>query len=408
LQKVSPKLALSAHFDFKDHLQRSQYNLRAWTFQEYHLANRLLIFAPDGQVYFSCKEAVFSEDVIPSKAFDSDVAMFNSAQLIKLRPDIDNRWGIYQRAVEDFTARRLSREQDILNAFAGFLRVMCPEPSVQGIPSPMFDLALIWQPRERLRRRAGFSSWSWAGWTGKIQWFDDRSLESYREPGNSESDQVISWTRWRRWIVWYGTYGVTSNQSTHLVNGPIWLAGSGPSTEAHNVRFTGQPSNFVPTESVLSHRQSDFRKPDSPVDYLQFWTISAYFDIELDRLAVLHWSSTKPASTGNGLRLFLLRDRYGNACGWILLDEGWVEKSVTKTLIRQEFILLSEGRSTHSYGQPSKPKAGDEENGFEEYNAMMIVWTEGIAERVGMGRVKKDAVQKSCSRDMKWKEIVLG
>lgn len=196
--------------------------------------------------------------------------MHDGAELIKLRPGENNLWSTYQRAVANFTVRRLSREEDILNAFAGILRMICPEPSLQGIPSPIFDIALLWQPRERLRRRSGFPSWSWAGWIGKVQWFNDRSLESYKELHNSESHQVVAWTRWRCWIVWHASHGMTSYQSAHSVDGPFRIAGLGPSTETHNMRFAGQPSNFIPSKPVLSRQLSDLENQNGPVPYLQF------------------------------------------------------------------------------------------------------------------------------------------
>ena len=83
----------------------------------------------------------------------------------------------------------------------------------------------------------------------------------------------------------------------------------------------------------------------------------------------------------------------------------------TCTPLRQEFILLSEGNSstTARLRDPAAGSDGEEEViGSEEFNAMMITWTGGIAERAGLGRLFKPALWSCCKREMKWKEILLG
>lgn len=58
----------------------------------------------------------------------------------------------------------------------------------------------------------------------------------------------------------------------------------------------------------------------------------------------------------------------------------------------------------------SETPTGDETDraDFTELNALMIGWYGGIARRVGLGRVSKDALLKSCGSTMRWKEILLG
>ncbi|KAF2184100.1 HET-domain-containing protein [Zopfia rhizophila CBS 207.26] len=410
-EHISPNLTLSAHFDYKDYLEGSIYSSRAWTFQEQQLATRLLIFASNGQVYFSCKEVVFSEEVVCEYEPGPDAAMLEGANLVKIRPDPINFWTTYRRAVESFTARRMTHEGDILNAFSGILRMICPERKLEGIPIPVFDLALLWQPRERLRRRMGFSSWSWAGWVGQVHWYEDRSIEYFHQFYDTEQDQVNAWMKTRNWIVWYSSWGSNTKSRTYIMEGPPWLCGATAREAEHQERFAGQPRNFLPTTSLLPRRLDRLENQRQHIRYLQFWTLSAYFDIKsLDKAAVIPYSSSGAEHTGDGLRVFVLRNKFQQDCGWVLLDEDWVERVNREGVRLQEFIMLSEGCHPMADQRPQnlQPYKANHLDDFKQFNAMMINWRGGIAERVGLGRVMKDALVHACGRDMKWKEILLG
>ncbi|KAF2650916.1 HET-domain-containing protein, partial [Lophiostoma macrostomum CBS 122681] len=179
-QEVSPNLTICAQFDSKDYLQNTTYNTRAWTYQEYQLANRLLIFSPNGQVYFSCKCAMHSEEVMPGANLESDAAMLEGAMSSRLQFDHGMLWSTYRSMIEEYTKRSMRREHDILNALTGILNTLVDSRHIAGLPFAIFDMALLWQPRQRLRRRRGFPSWSWAGWVGQIHWFDDGCLDTQK------------------------------------------------------------------------------------------------------------------------------------------------------------------------------------------------------------------------------------
>ncbi|PVI03415.1 hypothetical protein DM02DRAFT_697933 [Periconia macrospinosa] len=222
-ERISPNFALSLHFDFKDFLEYSTYNQRAWKMQEYQLANRLLIFASNEQVYFSCKDAVYSEDVVPGDTLEAEVAMKDGAELIKIQPDKLHLWSNYRRGVETLSSRSMTHERDILNTFRGILRTICPGNSLEGLPVSIFDMALLWQPREHLTRRVGFSSWSWAGWLGKVHRFDDGSLDDLN--GGSETEKVGTLLKEKCWIAWYSSFGKIPRSTTFHMDGPPWLRG---------------------------------------------------------------------------------------------------------------------------------------------------------------------------------------
>lgn len=106
-------------------------------------------------------------------------------------------WDLYRRAVEDYTKRKLTRESDAVDAFAGVEHIVRQSMNTKfwfGLPSFAFEQALLWNAREPLERRTQnnkdlFPSWSWAAWRGQV---------SYRGRGwkNSVLWDSLSVIRW--------------------------------------------------------------------------------------------------------------------------------------------------------------------------------------------------------------------
>jgi hypothetical protein len=354
---------------------------------------------------------VYSEEVISSKNLDSDVAMFDGAKSWKIWPNIDEPWCTYRRAVEQFTVRTLSYERDVLNAFAGFLNNMSHERCLEGLPVSTFDLALLWQPRECLRRRTEFSSWSWAGWVGGVQWFDDQCLDGCGKQFTTEKQRVDDWIKKRCWIVWHCSRGTNSKSPAFLIDGPPCIRESRSKAVTIDLGSSEHPTTIAPTPSLMSQRIEGLDQWRLDARYLQFWTMSAHFDIELDTSAVLNYTSYVSEHTGNSLRRFLLRDKDKQDCGWVILDQSWIELITVQDTRRQEFIMLSEVRVRRlekNHRSDGMATDGTDEADSIELNALMIDWYGGIAKRVGLGRVRKDALQNSCGSTMTWKEILLG
>ncbi|KAF3004782.1 hypothetical protein E8E13_002307 [Curvularia kusanoi] len=280
--KVSSALSISAHYDFKDLLEHATYNQRAWTFQEYQAARRLLVFAPNDQVYFSCKEAVYAEDVIPSTDLDTDVAMLQSAELAKLRLDPANLWATY--------------------------RANCDTPAF-------------------------------------------------------------------------------------FIDGPPWLHGTATTGDEYVKLFGGRLQNYAPTSSLLPDRLRTSKRWRRDHRFLQFWTYSIRLRIALDTYSVTRNDSLQAENTGRGLRRFSIYNQVAQCCGWVLLNESWIETVVNGTEKIQEFILLSEVDSN------------DWQFDGRAYNAMMIEWDNGIAMRAGLGQIVKEGLADS---RQEWKEILLG
>ncbi|KAJ4350321.1 uncharacterized protein N0V89_008942 [Didymosphaeria variabile] len=88
--------------------------------------------------------------------------------------DFENRdlWELYAIAVSEYTTRAMSNPLDKVRAFNGILKFLegpFGAPFFFGLPTNLFEVALLWKPRGPCSRTAlGFPSWSWAGWDAEV------------------------------------------------------------------------------------------------------------------------------------------------------------------------------------------------------------------------------------------------
>ena len=155
-------------------VSKSKWSSRGWTYQEKILSKRLLIFTPY-QTFFQCGQAIFYEDTVLERTFDSpnvDISggegMTSRRHLSKPTADMSPLQK-YSTCIEGYSCRDLTKEYDGLNAFQGVLNILRPEFSDEfhwGLPESMFDIAITWSLGNHFpeRRRHDFPSWSWLGW----------------------------------------------------------------------------------------------------------------------------------------------------------------------------------------------------------------------------------------------------
>lgn len=186
-------------------IDESVYESRGWTMQEHLLSQRCLYFT-EHQIFFRCcvgcaREAealvdglALDDDSMPS---NRDYNALNEFQTIISR-DRDGPRGIskrdistlYKAAVKIYTQRSLSFESDIVNAFFGIASALEMSHGgcvLYGLPECILDRAILWVPSattcqrspirmstlSELDRTLAFPSWSWAGWDGPVQYFDE-------------------------------------------------------------------------------------------------------------------------------------------------------------------------------------------------------------------------------------------
>jgi Heterokaryon incompatibility protein (HET) len=147
---------------------------RAWTLQEGALSKKLIVFT-DHNYLFKCKVDLFT-----------DVLGFHESPINHSTGygDFFNgtvwRFQWYAEAVETYCARAMSRQSDILHAFAGLLTRVTLRTQVKffwGIPLKSAAASLCWINESDVnQRRARFPSWSWCGWYGRVSYKHLRSL----------------------------------------------------------------------------------------------------------------------------------------------------------------------------------------------------------------------------------------
>ena len=140
------------------------------------LPRRLLSFTNYG-LEWRCLEAVSEEQ---SHRISKPLGTYRHYNVTRA----DTRWPNLKKwdnFLRSYLERELTYETDVLRAFKGIETALGDGMSGGfhfGLSEQFFDAALLWVPQEHLTLRgdAGegfsntpFTSWSWAGWKGKIQ-----------------------------------------------------------------------------------------------------------------------------------------------------------------------------------------------------------------------------------------------
>ena len=203
-------------------LEVSALDTRGWILQEQLLSRRCLYFT-SCYAYLLCGREVINEcgasqsvsfqtgerdrprsaeSVLPSSMSNP---LVNLQELVDFRSEVRQykAFAAYIKLVEKYTPRKLSYESDILDAFSGLFAVLndyFESDIISGLPASVLDLVLLWSPAARLLRRGcklltmenkyvirgqanrNFPSWSWAGWTGPIDYSLFAGFISAEEP----------------------------------------------------------------------------------------------------------------------------------------------------------------------------------------------------------------------------------
>ncbi|KAF4119990.1 Heterokaryon incompatibility protein (HET) [Geosmithia morbida] len=183
-----------------EEVRTSPWDTRGWTFQEQALSQRCLYFT-ENELFFNCIECLRREAYDIESAYERPGIKFRTGPpwwTRNLRKDPDptpyrylgDLAGTltaqdYQAAVQAYSRRTLSFPEDVLAAFEGVFnrfsrRSTCDDlvlHQTQGIPVEHMHRAMLWFPSDEAKRRLyggeasadRFSTWSWASWSGPIE-----------------------------------------------------------------------------------------------------------------------------------------------------------------------------------------------------------------------------------------------
>jgi hypothetical protein len=267
IEKCADGLHLLLHQPPEISIEASQWNKRAWTFQERLLSKRCLIFT-GGRFYFQCRSTGVSEDIFADrsgKGWSLDLLRSPLQMLSQLK--LRALW-FYARCVSLYTLRELHEPFDILSAFSGMCKLMeytMHSPFIFGLPTSHFDFALLWQPIGRSSRLnkpkhsdeqkykdMKFPSWSWCGWEGD-------GIQYAPEMVDGCLTDIRAWLLDHTWIDWHIRDG-------HGTLRRVWDKSWAKEDESTNARWKGYK---VPSDERLKNN-SDFessRFSPSPTDY---------------------------------------------------------------------------------------------------------------------------------------------
>ncbi|KAI8309668.1 hypothetical protein K4K61_001511 [Colletotrichum sp. SAR11_59] len=114
---VNPHLELMVTRPPEIYIRSSEWNERAWTFQERLLSRRCLIFT-NGRVYFQCRSTGMSEDIFGDQKGASWSLDLVDAPMQMFRQLEDRAFWVYMKCVELYTERKLTQAKDIQAAFS--------------------------------------------------------------------------------------------------------------------------------------------------------------------------------------------------------------------------------------------------------------------------------------------------
>ncbi|KAH7090415.1 heterokaryon incompatibility protein-domain-containing protein [Paraphoma chrysanthemicola] len=175
-------------------LDKTVWGSRAWTYQEYEFSDRLLIFA-NQSFYYECRKGTFYRAPL-KRVGDGSFKIRNSLWSQPI-------WR-YESHVEDYSNRKLTYPDDILNAFMAIMEDESAQSGTKfcwGLPIQNFSRALLWRQQANHNRKdvpfcrrsygcnMDFPSWTWAEWIGGVQY----DLSDTLRPIEGRVRFVIAW-----------------------------------------------------------------------------------------------------------------------------------------------------------------------------------------------------------------------
>ncbi|KAJ2981281.1 hypothetical protein NUW58_g6727 [Xylaria curta] len=375
--EVLPGVSLVLRHTMQDIVSQSEYHQRGWTFQEYYLSRRKIIFIDD-TIYFKCREKCWQE-LEDGLLVRSDPTEEQGQALHKPSGDIYHLLG---QLLNKYTTRELKMPTDYVFAMAGVCRRLADYADCSllfGIPVPALDWFLLFYPNKNgLRRREIFPSWAWSGWYGQVYY-------------NYGSGNVTKWVASSTWITWY-----KREPSGELAM--VW-----DKAERQTSRVNELFAHLCDVSRVEPSRERVSEQTKRQYATLQFWTISANFTLrgidqeEGEKLMWsygLYWTPTT----------YELLDRNGANCGFVMLDDP---TSTSEDHKRAEFILLSLSAQKSQTAAGLSPADHATDLGGRFFWVLMIEWEKGVAERKGIGNIHRTALTSTLDPGISWKEIVL-
>lgn len=332
------------------------------------LSTRIIYFFDD-RIFFHCGHGDLSEDC--------DVILhWTPNGLLLMREPIRN----YKELVEKYSSRVLTKQADAFRAMSGMMRRISENQQwhiVEGMPMVAIEHVMLFRHTfQPLSRRPEFPSYSWLGWKGELNFMEG----------------FFFFEAWINWFV------------RHPPTGEI-LPIERPSVP---LQEQSQVKGKWASDYVATYRKPDFGvlpRPSRQTDR----------GFPSERLAKPHASPTFSLLCFSTLAVFfeLTRIDYVKGLARIRRPGKGTIGIVTLDSFEEypparhaEFILLCK-TTPADYDLDEMGLKGDLDS-KEVYMIMLIEWTDGVAERRGIGFVDAVECRNSMAPGPVWKDIILG
>ena len=349
---------------------------------------------------FQCRRAVWREDVVLENPVVQN--SFDMTGKYSISTSDEEPHNDYIGSLYEYSHRTLSLDSDILNAFGGISKILFERmnegkltdiKSVFGLPAIVFDWALLWQPNKTAhRRQSGWPSWSWCGWSGGVSML----------LSNFTYSELQDWLHNHTWIDWI-TYSADGRSSacipSHYTCQP---------NETHWRTLTCQPPVKRQPHEVLAIEGSCVSSHQDMVSQQS----PPFFD-PAELLPLLHFAAPTVklylgaadilGSDEKQDRCYKIYDAMNTPCGIIWINAAWLHCPDQA----YEFIVLSDARSKEMRKDLLPPSEFDSE--WDSYHVMLVnVASERITiERIAVGVVYQEALNRAVDPGVRWKEIWL-
>lgn len=359
---------------------QSDYFRRGWTFQEYVLSRRRLIFGRQ-QIHWVCGCATWHEDLPHTDAqlHEPHGEVLQFPNTLRRRPKFQE----LSRLLRAYNRLEMTYPEDALPGIAGLLRLIAPSfhgGFLFGLPIACFEAALLWHGgfwhnvinrlgEEAIRRRkrsvrchsilpdSELPSWSWIGWKGDhLNLLKDE--EDYRVVTHPSGSTQGSYSRSEKWITipttqwychdtpgstvkrricssWFEPYQDTSYPQ-NLPEG--WIREKYPGTKGPDIADMRSLPYGISGDYIYRHQEfpgSSFWRP-FPVSHASNMPMeqSKFISCKTKR-SWFRCVRENDYAPGTGMDYHLkLLDMHNQICGWVQLPE---ENEALPDLKRRNF-----------------------------------------------------------------------
>ncbi|OAG34723.1 hypothetical protein AYO21_11115 [Fonsecaea monophora] len=452
---IKPDISLISVAPLDAHLKTAVWSTRGWTLQEQHLSRRTMNFV-NGQVYFRCRERIWSEELCRDTAPQTRNPLEWGTNYIALaRQGMDEMEYLLEpydflfSALEEFQKRKITLDGDALNAMSGFLQRVADAGEtgmIEGLPVKLLPVAMIFRNRadnpalsSDVRRRSEFPSWSWAGWRAPSFW------DYWKEIGITEGeDEFLDWLSGANWITWSAS---RPGSEPEVIHDPSTIRHQFDMDDEGNANTEGKLKTMEAHEEIhqrtraFDHVPWAARNPvaipsNIPYTLLTFQTV------------VIRMAIAAPAPDSGSYCQFSILDSTGSICGEVVPDflpkfEATRSHAVTDagadtTSDADIDEELHAGERTHSpfpkdslseflvlaerHHKPNLNAAAPGDDDYDDAFANLVekvsYWVimveylpeKAVYERRGIGHVLKASVLdgRTFAPGPEWREIVLG